>query len=144
MHVILGCDHAGLDLCAFLEERLRNSHSLEVYKPPLGERVDYPDHAKEVCQRLLTQVHACGVLVCGSGIGMSIAANRFKGIRAALCTNAYMAKMSRLHNNANILCVGQNIVGFGAALDMVEVFLQTGFEGGRHTARLDKIEALKC
>ncbi|BCZ16949.1 Galactosidase acetyltransferase LacA [Helicobacter sp. NHP19-003] len=144
MHVILGCDHAGLALCAFLEEQLKASHSLEVFKPTQGERVDYPDYAALVVQALLDKPNTRGVLVCGSGIGMSIGANRFKGVRAALCTDAYMAKMARLHNNANVLCLGQNVVGFGAALDMVAVFLQTGFEGGRHVGRLEKIEALQC
>ncbi|CRF51847.1 Ribose 5-phosphate isomerase B [Helicobacter heilmannii] len=144
MHVILGCDHAGLNLCAFLEEQLKNSHDLEVYQPKTGERVDYPDYAHFVVQALLNKPSTLGVLVCGSGIGMSISANRFKGIRAALCANAYMAKMARLHNNANVLCLGQNVVGFGVALDMVKVFLNTGFEGGRHTRRLEKIEAPQC
>ncbi|BDQ28011.1 ribose 5-phosphate isomerase B [Helicobacter heilmannii] len=144
MHVILGCDHAGLNLCAFLEEQLKNSHDLEVYQPKTGERVDYPDYAHLVVQALLNKPSTLGVLVCGSGIGMSISANRFKGIRAALCANAYMAKMARLHNNANVLCLGQNVVGFGVALDMVKVFLNTGFEGGRHTRRLEKIEAPQC
>ncbi|BCZ18672.1 Galactosidase acetyltransferase LacA [Helicobacter sp. NHP19-012] len=144
MHVILGCDHAGLNLCAFLEQRLKSSHSLEIYQPKAGERVDYPDYAHLVVQVLLDKKDARGILVCGSGIGMSIAANRFKGIRAALCSDAYMAKMARLHNDANVLCLGQNVVGFGVALDIVEVFLKTEFEGGRHSTRLEKIEGLKC
>ncbi|BDQ29297.1 ribose 5-phosphate isomerase B [Helicobacter ailurogastricus] len=144
MHVILGCDHAGLELCAFLEKQLRSGHSLEVFKPAPKERVDYPDYATLVVQALLEKPSALGVLVCGSGIGMSIMANRFKGIRAALCTNAYMAKMARLHNDANVLCLGQNVVGFGVALSAIEAFLQTEFEGGRHAIRLDKIEGLKC
>ncbi|WP_104624770.1 ribose 5-phosphate isomerase B [Helicobacter felis] len=144
--VILGCDHAGLVLAEFIQDFLStNQTSLTFCKPPTGERVDYPDYAKEVCNKLLISPapqDVCGILVCGSGIGMSIACNKISGVRAALCTDAYMAKMARLHNNANVLCLGQNVVGFGVAQSIVEAFLQTGFEGGRHAIRVEKLERM--
>ncbi|WP_104750454.1 ribose 5-phosphate isomerase B [Helicobacter cynogastricus] len=144
--IILGCDHAGLTLGEFIQSLLSSDQTrLTFCKPPTGTRVDYPDYAKEVCNKLLASSmpkDTRGILVCGSGIGMSIACNKIPGVRAALCTDAYMAKMARLHNDANVLCLGQNVVGFGVAQSIVEAFLQTKFEGGRHAIRVQKLERM--
>ncbi|EFX43191.1 RIBOSE 5-PHOSPHATE ISOMERASE (LacAB) [Helicobacter suis HS1] len=144
--VVLGCDHAGLNLAGFIQNFLQEKQALlKVYKPEKGQFVDYPDFAKQVVKALLEDIqHLKGVLVCGSGIGMSMACNKIPSVRAALCTDAYMAKMARLHNDANVLCLGQNVVGFGVAQSILEAFLNTDFEGGRHARRVAKIEEMQC
>jgi len=101
--------------------------------------VDYPDFAALVCDDVVNREACLGILICGSGIGMSIAANKRHGVRAALCHDTYSAKMSRQHNDANILCLGQRIVGVGLALEIVTAWLQNEFVGGKHTLRLQKI-----
>ncbi|CCF81758.1 ribose 5-phosphate isomerase B [Helicobacter bizzozeronii] len=145
LKVVVGCDHAGLDLahfvCAFLEQK---QAQVTIFAPPKGQRVDYPDFAYQVIDALKQDCQAKGVLVCGSGIGMSIACNRVAGMRAALCTDAYMARMARLHNDANVLCLGQNVIGFGVAQSILEAFFSTEFEGGRHALRLAKLEGQSC
>ncbi|WP_120944893.1 ribose 5-phosphate isomerase B [Helicobacter labacensis] len=141
--IVLGCDHAGLDLAEFLQGVLQaRGARLRVFKPPRGIKVDYPDIAKQVAQEIKQGV--VGVVVCGSGIGMSMACNRVPHVRAALCTDAYMATMARLHNDANVLCLGQNVVGFGVAQSILEAFLQGAFEGGRHARRIAKLEGMPC
>lgn len=102
--------------------------------------VDYPDFAHVVATRIASGVADVGVLVCGSGVGMSIAANRHAGVRAVVCSEAYSAKMSRLHNDANVLCFGARVVGPGVARALLEAFCGTSFEGGRHARRVAKIE----
>lgn len=143
MTCIIGCDHAGLDLANEILEYLQN-HSTKIIHifPQNGAKVDYPDYAKLVCKEVISE-SAIGILVCGSGIGMSMAANKIKGIRAALCTDSYMAKFARAHNNANVLCLGARVIGSGVAQDIVSVFLNTEFEGGRHKIRVDKINLLE-
>ncbi|MCI5124721.1 MAG: ribose 5-phosphate isomerase B, partial [Candidatus Electrothrix sp. AR5] len=101
------------------------------------ESVDYPDFAEKVCTAVRTEASDCGILVCGTGIGMSIAANRHKEIRAALCHEAFTARMSREHNNANVLCLGERVIGSEVALDIVRTWVETAFAGGRHQKRLD-------
>lgn len=144
MICVLGCDHAGL---ALTKEITSFIDSLNLYKivkilPKDNQSVDYPDFAKLVCDEVVSNEDCIGILVCGSGIGMSICANKISGIRAALCINEYMAKYARMHNNANVLCLGERIVGSGLAKDIVNVFLTTAFEGGRHKMRVDKINLL--
>lgn len=143
MTCIIGCDHAGLDLANEILEYLQN-HSTKIIHifPQNGAKVDYPDYAKLVCKEVISE-SAIGILVCGSGIGMSMAANKIKGIRAALCTDSYMARFARAHNNANVLCLGARVIGSGVAQDIVSVFLNTEFEGGRHKIRVDKINLLE-
>ena len=143
MTCIIGCDHAGLILANEILEYLQN-HSTKIIHifPQDGQKVDYPDYAKLVCKEVLNE-NAFGILVCGSGVGMSIAANKIKGIRAALCTDSYMAKFARAHNNANVLCLGARVIGSGVAQEIVSVFLNTAFEGGRHKIRVDKINLLE-
>ena len=143
MTCIIGCDHAGLDLANEILEYLQN-HSTKIIHifTQNGAKVDYPDYAKLVCKEVISE-SAIGILVCGSGIGMSMAANKIKGIRAALCTDSYMARFARAHNNANVLCLGARVIGSGVAQDIVSVFLNTEFEGGRHKIRVDKINLLE-
>ncbi len=105
--------------------------------------VDYPDYAKQLASLISKGELTRGILVCGSGIGMSIAANKFPGVRAALITDDYTAKMCRLHNDANVLCLGERVINHDRALDFVRIWLETEFEGGRHQGRLDKIRALE-
>ena len=109
--------------------------------PTEAKSVDYPDFAKLVCGKVLDTPDSAGILVCGTGIGMSMAANRVPGIRAALCVNEYLARMTRLHNDANVLCLGERVIGTGLAVSIADVFLETAFEGGRHQRRVDLIES---
>ncbi|PAF41905.1 ribose 5-phosphate isomerase B [Helicobacter sp. 11S02596-1] len=144
MVYILGSDHAGVVLGDFVKNYLL-LQGFEVldFLPKDSQKVDYPDFAHKVCAEVLKRGDARGILICGTGLGMSIAANRFKGIRAALCLDAYMAKMSRLHNNANVLCLAERISGLGEVESILETFIQTDFAGGRHECRISKIEAFE-
>ena len=142
MNIIIGSDHAGYDLKEVCKAHLLQSSEHQVKDVGVFSRdsSDYPRIAKEVAGGVARGEYDRGVLMCGTGIGMSITANRFKGVRAALCNDVYSAKMSRLHNNANVLAMGGRIVGTGVALEILEVFLKTEFEGGRHKKRLDLID----
>ena len=144
MKFFVATDHAGIDLknatVAMLEAK---GHEVEDLGPFSKDRVDYPDYAVKVCDSVLGNPGTQGVLICGSGIGMSMAANRHHGIRAALCHDAYTAQMARAHNDANVLCFGERIVGLGVAESIVDAWLAGSFEGGRHCGRVDKIEAIK-
>ncbi|WP_334093025.1 ribose 5-phosphate isomerase B [Helicobacter typhlonius] len=140
----IGTDHAGFTLKAFVIAFLEAKGFRVVdLAPQTNERVDYPDYAKKVCEAMKTEADSKGILICGSGIGMSIAANRYKHIRAALCTDAYMAKMARAHNNANVLCMGERISGVGEVESILEAFISTEFEGGRHLMRVEKLGILR-
>lgn len=137
--IYIGSDHAGFELKACLCEHLQKQGQQVVdLGPDQPIRTDYPDSAKKVCEQVLADPQALGILICGSGLGMSMAANRYPAIRAALCSLEYHARLSRLHNNANVLCLGERVTGQGLALDIVDVFLNTDFEGGRHAERLAK------
>lgn len=145
MKYFLGTDHAGIKVRDFIVEYFsKKGIELVDLSPKSEERVDYPDFAKKVCEQVLKIPNSRGILVCGSGIGMSISANRFKGIRAGLCTDAYMAKMTRAHNDANVLCMGERISGLGEIESILEAFISTEFEGGRHELRIQKIEENQC
>lgn len=140
--IILAADHGGVELKARLAEWLR-ANGVDFFDAGTHghESVDYPDFARQVTDGLLGGGFRLGVLVCGTGIGMSIAANRRPGIRAALCHSTYTARMARRHNDANVLCLGGRVLGVGEACDILQAFLETEFEGGRHQARLNKIES---
>lgn len=139
--VFIGSDHAGLALkTALIAHMTAAGHAVVDLGPNEAASVDYPHFAKAVCEKVLATPQAAGILVCGTGIGMSIAANRVPGIRAALCLNEYLARMTRLHNDANILCLGERVVGAGLAASIADAFLDTAFEGGRHQRRVDLIE----
>lgn len=139
--LIIGCDHGGLALKIALKPRLEEL-GLEVRDlgTHTAESCDYPNIAKEVCKAVLEEESALGLLICGTGLGMSMTANRFEGIRAAVCTNEYMARMARAHNNANVLCLGERTTGPGLAQSVLEAFLEAQFEGGRHLRRINLMD----
>ena len=143
--IAIGSDHGGYDLKMEIISYL-NSQGLE-YKD-FGscdgkESVDYPDYGKTVAEAVSSGEFEKGIIICGTGLGISITANKVPGIRAALCTDSYMARMSREHNDANVLALGGRVVGPGLALDIVETWLNTTFAGGRHKTRVDKISAVE-
>jgi ribose 5-phosphate isomerase B len=143
MKFYIGTDHAGIELKDWTVELLRSKgHEVEDFAPYSKDRVDYPDYAHKVATAVLEDEASQGILICGSGIGMSMAANRHAGIRAALCHDAYTAMVAREHNDANILCFGERIVGKGVAESIIDAWLANGFEGGRHIQRVKKIEAV--
>ncbi len=138
--IAIASDHAGLEMKKQLAQTIREmGYEVEDLGTDCGASVDYPDFAASLCRRVLAHDHGMGVLICGSGIGMSMAANRHSGIRAALVHGGLEAQLSRRHNNANVLCLGARIIGIEAARDALTQFLQTEFEGGRHAARIDKL-----
>ena len=108
-----------------------------------ADSVDYPDYAKKVCEEIQQENSDLGILICGTGIGMSLAANKFEGIRAACVSDVYSAKMSRNHNNANVLCIGARVIGDEVAKLIIKTFLENEFEAGRHQRRVDKIMAFE-
>ena len=138
-NIIIGSDHGGFRLKNEIIEHLKqlgyDISDLGCYSP---ESCDYPVIAKQVANEVLNTVNKV-ILVCGTGIGVSIAANRFDGIRASHCTDTFTARMTRMHNDSNILCLGERITGIGLALDIVDIWLNTEFEGGRHKKRIDMI-----
>jgi ribose 5-phosphate isomerase B len=142
--VIAGSDHAGLSLRAEAV-KVAKAAGLEVEDlgPFSGDSVDYPDYAKAVADAVVAGRARFGILVCGTGIGMSIAANKVKGVRAAHCTTEFEARMARAHNDANVLCVGERVVGLGLGGAVVKAFLETPFEGGRHERRVQKVKDLE-
>jgi ribose 5-phosphate isomerase B len=140
MKIAIASDHAGLSLKIELVEVLQaRGDRVEDLGTYSGESVDYPDFASQVARAVGKGKVERGVLVCGTGIGMSIVANKHRGVRAAVCTSDFEARMARAHNDANVLCVGQRVVGPGLARSILEAFLDTEFEGGRHEKRLQKI-----
>ncbi|MCL1998546.1 MAG: ribose 5-phosphate isomerase B [Turicibacter sp.] len=141
MRVIIGNDHAAVQLKQSIVGFLRQK-GIEVYDigVGVGEKVDYPDNAVALCERLAE--FDLGVLVCGSGVGMCISANKVKGIRAVVCSEPYSARMARAHNDANVLCLGARVVGDELAFEIVSAFLDTDFQGGRHGIRVEKINGI--
>ncbi|MFW9619953.1 MAG: ribose 5-phosphate isomerase B [Sulfurospirillum sp.] len=141
MKFFIATDHAGIAIKADVIAMFTHlGHDVVDLGPFTDERVDYPDYAHALCREVLNSEKAHGILICGSGIGMSLAANKHVGIRAALCHDAYTAQMARAHNDANVLCFGQRIVGLGVIESMVEAWCKTPFEGGRHAQRVEKLE----
>ena len=145
MKIGIGSDHGGYELKESIKEYL-NQLGVEFvdYGTNSLESVDYPDFGKKVADAVLEKQVDRGILICGTGIGISITANRIQGISCALCTDTFSARMSREHNNANILALGGRVVGTGLALDIVKIFLDTEFEGGRHERRINKIDEITC
>ena len=136
----IGSDHGGFELKGYIIEYLKGQ-GIEVkdFGTYSEDSVDYPDCAAPVCKAVQSSEIEKGILICGTGIGISIAANKHKGIRAALCSDVYSAKMSRQHNNAQILCLGGRVTGRELAYMIVDTWLNTEFEGGRHEKRVEKI-----
>jgi len=142
--IVIASDHGGLELKEELKGLLlEKGIPCEDLGTCNGESVDYPDFGQLVARRVSKGAAEKGILVCGTGIGMSIVANKFPGVRAALATDVFMATMAKEHNNANILVLGGRVLETGAAREMVTAWLDTAFAGGRHQARLDKISALE-
>lgn len=142
MKIAIGADHGGFDLKKTIIVALKAlGHDVTDFGCHGTESVDYPDFAEKVARGISEGTFDRGILICGTGIGMSMAANRFPNVRCALCHNLYTARLSREHNDANILAMGGRVIGAGIAAEMAKVFLETAFEGGRHTRRLDKINA---
>lgn len=141
MKIVIGNDHAGVDLKNKIKEELRKKgHEVINVGTDTLDSVDYPDIAVLASEKVLSGEAQFGILICGTGIGISIAANKIKGIRAALAHNEFTAKLSRLHNDANIIALGARVLGDSLAIACVETFINTEFEGGRHARRVGKIE----
>ena len=141
MKISIGSDHAGYDVKQKITNFLLNKgYDIDDVGCHSNDSVDYPEFGHQVGKNIVSGVSDKGIVVCGSGIGISIAANKIKGIRAALCFTKEHAKMSRLHNDSNILAVGARMNGGDNILDIVDIWLNTNFEGGRHQKRIDKIE----
>lgn len=140
----IGCDHGGYELKEHIKKvLLEKGIEIKDFGVHDTASVDYPDIAKPLCESVVKGECECGILVCGTGIGMSIAANKIKGIRAAHVTDSYSARMTKEHNNANVICLGGRITGVEIATDIVNAYLNAEFAGGRHQNRLDKITALE-
>lgn len=140
MKIALGCDHGGFEHKNAIYEHLKqNGFEVQDFGIYENVSVDYPDIATKVCKSIQNNECQLGILVCGTGIGMSLAANKFKGIRAAALSEHFSAKYTRLHNNSNVLCLGGRVIGIGTALELVDLFVNTEFEGGRHQNRINKI-----
>ena len=145
MQIALGCDHRGLQLKQMIINLVTDiGHTCKDFGCYYDTtRVDYPDFAQKVAEAVASKEFDCGILVCGSGIGMSMAANKVNGIRAALCHEPFSARRARQHTGANVLCLGQDMLGQELTKEIVQTFLDTEFEGGRHAQRLEKIRALE-
>ena len=145
MKITIGSDHGAVDLKEEVKMVLKEIGNIEV--TDVGtfgtESVDYPDIAEKVCADVVSGKADRGIVLCGTGIGISIAANKIKGIRCALATDVYSARMSREHNNANVLALGGRVTGFGPAGEIVRVWVSSEFTGGRHARRVDKIMAIQ-
>ena len=141
--IIMGSDHAGYNLKLKVKAHLE-ARGFEVLDVGTNspESCSYTIYAHALCEAIQKGEAPLGILVCGTGIGMSMAANKHKGIRAACCENTFSARMTRMHNNANVLCFGERVIGYGQACDIVDQFVDTAFEGGRHQARVDDVNAL--
>jgi len=138
----IASDHAGFELKESIKQWFINNN-LEVCDLGVESKrsVDYPDYASLLCKEVAKNSNNYGILICGSGIGMSISANKHKSIRAALCVSSYMAKMARAHNDANVLCLGARVSGIGEVESMLEAFINTTFEANRHVTRVAKLQA---
>ena len=145
MKLAIGCDHGGFELkqeiIKFLESE---GHEVKDFGTHSTESCDYPDISLPVAEAIVAKEFELGILICGTGIGIGIAANKVPGIRAALCSDTFSAHATRQHNNANILTMGQRVVGTGLAIDIVKTFISSKFEGDRHQKRIDKISAIEA
>jgi ribose 5-phosphate isomerase B len=145
MRLAIGCDHGGFELKEEVLKFIKTVANIEVSDlgPAGRESVDYPDYGAKVAEAVSKGTMDRGILICGTGIGMSMVANRYPNVRAALCHDHFTALMSREHNDANVLVMGERVLGKGVALEIVRTWLDTPFAGGRHQKRLDKIQAIE-
>ena len=141
--ILIASDHAGYRLKKILIQELHGEIKFDDLGPFSEDSVDYPDYARKLSKKIDLKKDLFGVLICGSGIGMSMVANRFKNVRAALCINNKMSMLARQHNNANILVLGSRLISEQEAIKCLLVFLKTNYEGGRHQARLDKFNLVE-
>ena len=141
--IVIGSDHAGYALKEQIKNHLKFA-GVEILDVGCDspEACSYPDIAHELCSQIQSGAYTTGILICGTGIGMSMCANKHAGIRAACCSDVFSARATRLHNDANVLCFGARVVGYGVACELVDAFLNNVFEGGRHQPRVDAINAL--
>ena len=140
MKIAMGCDHGGFLLKENLKERLiADGYEIEDLGIDCGGEIDYPDKAVEVAQNVIQGKSDCGIIICGTGIGVSIAANKVDGVRAALCVDTFSARMAREHNDANIITLGERTTGVEVAYEIVKAYLNAEFLGGKHKTRVDKI-----
>lgn len=144
LKIVVGCDHAAPDMknevVAYLREKGYEVTDVGVHSTA---SCDYPVIAHELCTKIQDGSHARGILICGTGIGMSMAANKHHGIRAACCSEPYSAELTRRHNDANVLCFGARVVGLGTAFTLVDTFIETEYEGGRHQRRVDLVNQIE-
>ena len=142
--IVIGCDHAAPEMKNLVRDHLiARGFDVEDIGVHTTDSCNYPDIAHALCQKIQSGEREMGILICGTGIGMSMAANKHKGIRAACCSDTFSARLTRLHNDANVLCFGARVVGQGLALDLADVFVDTEFEGGKHKTRIDMFTALE-
>ena len=142
--IVLGADHGGFELKNTIKAHLENKgYTVIDVGTNSSDSCDYPIFASRLCTKIQNGEADLGILVCGTGIGMSMAANKCKGIRAACCTDTFSARFTRLHNDANVLCMGARVIGAGLACDIADIFINTDFEGGRHQTRVDMVMALE-
>ncbi len=142
MRIAIGSDHGGFDLKEIIKEAFKSEIEFIDYGTDSSESVDYPDFGQAVAEAVARGDVDRGIVICGTGIGISITANKVKGIRCALCNGLFSAKMSRNHNDANVLALGGRVIGGDLAIEIVRVFLQEEFEGGRHSKRVEKINKI--
>ena len=141
--ILIASDHAGFHLKEGLKKHFTSEHEFIDFGPNSSDSVDYPDYAHILSQKISESKDSFGILICGSGIGMSMVANRYKDVRAALCLNEKMAQLSREHNNANVLVLGSRLISCEEAIKCLIMFFKSKFEGNRHQARLDKFNDVK-
>ncbi|MBE6554833.1 MAG: ribose 5-phosphate isomerase B [Ruminococcaceae bacterium] len=142
--LIIGCDHAAVELKGQVRDHLiARGFDVEDVGTFTSDSCNYPVIAHKVCEKVASGEKELGILVCGTGIGMSMAANKHRGIRAACCSDTFSARLTRLHNDANVLCFGARVVGMGLALDLADAFVDADFEGGKHQKRVDMITAIE-
>ena len=144
MKIVIGNDHAAVDMkwaikeyMEFLGYKVINVGTNE------NKSCDYPDIAAVACEKIIKKEVELGILICGTGVGMNLAANKIKGIRACVCSESYSARLCREHNNANVLCFGERVIGIETAKEMVKAFLNANFEGGKHEVRVNKIMSIE-
>ena len=142
--LIIGCDHAAPELKAIVRDHLiARGFDVEDVGVHTSESCHYPAIANELCKKIQSGERDLGILICGTGIGMSMAANKHRGIRAACCSDTFSARLTREHNDANVLCFGARVLGAGLALELTDAFVDAEFEGGKHQTRVDMITAIE-
>ncbi len=142
--LVIGCDHAAPELKAIVRDHLiARGFDVTDVGTHTTDSCNYPDYAHALCEKIQSGECELGILICGTGIGMSMAANKHRGIRAACCSDTFSARLTRLHNDANVLCFGARVVGQGLALDLADIFVDTEFEGGKHKTRIDMFAAFE-